>query len=553
MNHRASALEAFYCFLVLISRAGFVLSVLVAPLFTAESAFAQESATITAIQTTAGQVELALSAPVRLQQAALRSNSRGSHSHRYYVDLSPASLSHQVHSVIEGAEGPIDRVRLSQFRAGTVRVVLDLRGDHNCQTNVLTNPLRLVITVDGGDSIADQLTKDQSEQLQTPTHLEQPLLKQTSKEQKGALVGNVLLWRTGQSPSAFLHFLKASAQPVLSEGIKVQTPLAPSPSVLPDEVSSEKIQQHNPVIPALWQEAKQPWTMTLRGSSPDQVLAAALGPEAEALSSTEMIFSLAWSWDFFCREHRCVGFGPDQNNSSDGIVVSQPLATPLLGVEKSNNAARPTDLLTQNEIRTMRGGLMSQAWMIAMSVGVVLSFLAGVSVMLLWNMRKRTAQPEKSEGWETRMAYLEEAVNRAGVLNSSFFHSLEISQKRLEMLITQADGAEQTLRRLLHQAALSGESPSAGRADSYATAALLLSEGEDARQIARTLKLPMAQVRLLHELQQHIQKEKFADQPEKPAAAQNGHVAVSLLKEISTQLNGGGRDGTSLAHNGHSL
>src|SRR5262249_10015039 len=156
--------------------------------------------------------------------------------------------------------------------------------------------------------------------------------------------------------------------------------------------------------------------------------------------------------------------------------------------------------------------------------------------------RKQDKQREKGEGWEARMAYLEEVVNRAGVLNSDFFHSLDLSQKRLESLLTQADVTEQNLRRLLHQA-LIGASPTGGRTDPYATAAFLLSEGEEVQQVARALKMPLAQVRLLQELRQDQQPEKTAGVQEKIADPPNTKVSVSLLKEATEQLNGTRQNG----------
>jgi len=212
---------------------------------------------------------------------------------------------------------------------------------------------------------------------------------------------------------------------------------------------------------------------------------------------------------------------------------------------------------------------MQQFWMILMGASVVAAFLSGGGVMFLWNVRKREAQPrgaqpEKSDGWEARMAYLEEAVNRAGVLNSSFFHSLEVTQKRLEALLTQTDLAEQNLRRLLHQSALSREQLTGRSTDSYSTAAMLLAEGEDVQQVARVLKLPIAQVRLLQELRRSTPGEqpeprrstpgeKFADPQEKVAEAQHGRSLAAGLKSFVTQLKEAPSDGTPLAQNGQTL
>jgi hypothetical protein len=195
---------------------------------------------------------------------------------------------------------------------------------------------------------------------------------------------------------------------------------------------------------------------------------------------------------------------------------------------------------------------MHELWMIVAAVSVVLSFLAGSGVVLLWNFRRRGRSPEKSEGWEARMVYLEEAMHRAGALNSSFFHSLEISQNRLEALLTQADVAERNLRRLLHQAAVAGGTQP-GRTESYTTAALLLSEGEEAQHVARTLKLPLAQVRLLQELQQHAQKEKSASQAEKSTGLQNGGAMSSLLDDVKNGVNGIKGNGIHIAQNGRQL
>jgi hypothetical protein len=200
------------------------------------------------------------------------------------------------------------------------------------------------------------------------------------------------------------------------------------------------------------------------------------------------------------------------------------------------------------------GGVMQEVWIFTIATGVLLSFLAGVGAMLLTERKKskQDKQREKGEGWEARMAYLEEVVNRAGVLNSNFFHSLDLSQKRLESLLTQADVAEQNLRRLLHQS-LIGASPVGERGDPYVTATFLLSEGEEIQQIARALKLPLAQVRLLQELQQHQQPEKTASPQEKIADSSNTGMNVSLLKEASEQLKGAGQNGMYFAPNGQQL
>ena len=69
------------------------------------------------------------------------------------------------------------------------------------------------------------------------------------------------------------------------------------------------------------------------------------------------------------------------------------------------------------------------------------------------------------------------------------------------------------------------------------------------QQVARVLKLPVAQVRLLQELRQSMSEEKTAGEQEKFAEAPSGRSLVAGLKSFVTQLNGASRDGTSLAHN----
>ncbi len=116
-------------------------------------------------------------------------------------------------------------------------------------------------------------------------------------------------------------------------------------------------------------------------------------------------------------------------------------------------------------------------------------------LLLLWIKEQRKKKDKRSE----HSARLEEAVRSAALVNSSFFQSLEMIQKRLESLLARADAAEQRLRRLLSQAEV-------GRVDQYATASLLLSEGEEVEQVARVLRLPVAQVRLVHELRREMEK-----------------------------------------------
>lgn len=123
--------------------------------------------------------------------------------------------------------------------------------------------------------------------------------------------------------------------------------------------------------------------------------------------------------------------------------------------------------------------------------------LVGVVGLLLCLWLKERSRKK----WGEHAARLQEAVHNATVMNSNFFHSLEVVQKRLESLLVRADSAEQRLRRLLTQAEV-------GRVDQYATASLLLSEGEEVEQVARVLGLPLTQVRLVQELRQEVDRKK---------------------------------------------
>jgi hypothetical protein len=194
------------------------------------------------------------------------------------------------------------------------------------------------------------------------------------------------------------------------------------------------------------------------------------------------------------------------------------------------------------------GVIMHDIWTLAIVIGLLCAFLGGGVFVRLFSGKGR--KEKKDDGWEQRMAHLEEAVNRAGVINNSFFHGLEISQKRLGSLLTQADWAEQNLRRLLAQTTSAGGEKIGAREEHYATATLLLAEGDSAQQVARVLKLPLARVRLLQELQQEIKKEKDADPQEKGASKNNGSEEVALMNSLATRRNGSFHNGIHLATQG---
>jgi hypothetical protein len=402
---------------------------------------------------------------------------------RCYVDLSPASFVSQSHSVFDLSTGPIQKVRISQFHESVVRVVLDLRGSHTCQVTSSAEPHRLILTA-GGAYVA-QPTMNEPTVVQPPPRIQEPEESSPQEAVGSTAALPVMTWQIAQRWTLFTPEPEEASSPVV---------IAPATgevrnSDFPDDQAPSTVPSNEPNLES--------------------------APSAQPLPP----------------------FVPEMVAPVKQLSASEALASPAFPQESTR----------------IGGEIVREFWMIMMGASILLSFLAGGGMMFLWNARNRGVQSEKNaksvnnDGWEARMAYLEEAVNRAGMLNSSFFHSLEITQKRLEALLTQADLAEQNLRRLLHQAAMA-EGKSTGRnTDSYVTAASLLAEGEDVQQVARVLKLPVAQVRLLQELRKSTQGEKLATVPEKSAETQSGHRLVTGLKSFVTQLNGAPRDGMPLA------
>ena len=87
---------------------------------------AAESAVVETVSATAGQVSIALSAPVSFRQASLEADPSHQRPHRCYVDIAPARLGERVLSSLDIRRGVVQRVRAAQFRPDTARVVLDL-------------------------------------------------------------------------------------------------------------------------------------------------------------------------------------------------------------------------------------------------------------------------------------------------------------------------------------------------------------------------------------------------------------------------------------------
>lgn len=498
-----------------------------------------EPSVLTAVQALPGSVELSFSAPVEFRKATLPGGAE--RAGRFYVDVFPASLIRRRGSTLKVASGPVQRVRTSLFRPGVVRVVLDLREERHFQVETLTNPYRLVITAQQkGGAKPDAQTSEAGQASLTSARNVADKIAQPH-------LASALTWRTLTQPWTLMLHSHPTAIEKTSAPLSFTTPADGAGQTRPDvlDVSSERRADESDAqrlvsIPDFASDRGQPLPLASPALQADEWLS----PRG---------FAMGWGWENVCQDGDCARFAVRRDEGIDAEPAPAPRdEAPSMPVEREQQFVDAATQPVQEAIRT-GGTMMREFWMAAMTAGVFLSFLAGVGVVVLWNRRKRSAPTEKSDGWEGRMAYLEEAVNRAGVLNNSFFHSLEVSQKRLESLLTQADIAEQSLRRLLHQTAFAGERSPGRGADALVTAASLLAEGEEMQQVARLLKLPVAQVRLLQEIRQCTQGEKSADPPAKSTVHAPPVDAASSLSNSTSRLNGAARNGIHLAQSEQSL
>jgi hypothetical protein len=128
-------------------------------------------------------------------------------------------------------------------------------------------------------------------------------------------------------------------------------------------------------------------------------------------------------------------------------------------------------------------------------VQLMLAVSAAVLAICLVLARRREKKNKPSP--EIQVIELNQVVQEAEFMNSSFFRSLDLVQKNLESLLARAFSTEQRLSALLPQA-------QAGRSDLYAKAALLLANGKEKEEVSQTLGLPLGQVRLIEELQREV-------------------------------------------------
>ena len=92
-------------------------------------------------------VLVTLSEAVSFTQTTLPGDAERNLKDRCYVDLTPAVLDRQAQRYVAVDSAAILQVRAAQFRADTVRVVLDLASARSCQAASLSDPPRLRIAV----------------------------------------------------------------------------------------------------------------------------------------------------------------------------------------------------------------------------------------------------------------------------------------------------------------------------------------------------------------------------------------------------------------------
>lgn len=143
-------------------------------------------------------------------------------------------------------------------------------------------------------------------------------------------------------------------------------------------------------------------------------------------------------------------------------------------------------------------------------------FLGLTAVLLLPALlivRKRSASKKKER--HESLSRLEEVLRSSELTNNTFFRSLELVQKNLEILLARAESTEQRLRTLILQ-------PGGEKRDHYQAAAMLLAEGLDPSRIAATLNLPLGQIHLVQELRKIPAKDKRTP----PRGKNSGDVAL---------------------------
>ena len=487
-------------------------------------------------------VELQLSGPARHKWKTLPGNPAQGILDRCYVDVSPASIGRHAARFLDNANGPIQHIRLAQFRPDTVRLVLDFRSPQSC--HVLTQPgapHRLLVTVGQAPVPEEYRPRSRPPKRPAPTPVQKPAvtapIRPSAPQASPAVPVPALL---SVQPSAPLQDEQDEQDEQNEQGEQGEQnetqetvergadTASPQDKVDTTDTTNaiNTIDTINPALPAaldlpdltnvVWQPAYRVWTFGLNdqpAQAPDQPTPS---PAEEEHASES--------------QHTQKTFGPSVQSGlpeQSKLIAVQPTALQLTSRQLTSR-----QLTGRRETAVEEA--MHMAWIIALSVGCILAFVAGGG-LVWWITARRSGhrQDDLTQQVTQHVGRLEDLVGQAGLLNNDLLEALEHKQKQLELLLTRADWVSQDLRRVLTQVA-AGERREGRHTDPYATAALLLTEGETIEDIARTLKLPLAQVRLVHALKQEVRPEKDAASPEKIAVPVFTQPAIpSLPSELS--------------------
>ena len=205
---------------------------LLAPAAVASSAPARPTADkagpVRSIAADADRVLITLSESVSFSQAALPGDAQRNLKDRCYVDLTPAILDRQAQRYVAVDSATILQVRAAQFRADTVRVVLDLVSSRECQVTLLSDPPRLQISLGP--------PAEETPRAEATTAPEEAVAR-VEDESPAAPAAPPLIEPKGQPPEAATHTAAKALPPEETEAEQATTrasvtiyPLAESPS-----------------------------------------------------------------------------------------------------------------------------------------------------------------------------------------------------------------------------------------------------------------------------------------------------------------------------------
>ncbi len=183
---------------------------------------------VRSIAAEADRVLITLSESVSFSQAALPGDAKRSLKDRCYVDLTPAILDRQAQRYVAVNSAMILQVRAAQFRADTVRVVLDLVSSRECQVTLLSDPPRLQISIGP--------PAEETPRADATTEPEEAVAR-VEEESPEASVATPSIESTVQPPEAAAQTAAKTLQPGEAETEQTTTrataiiqPLAESPS-----------------------------------------------------------------------------------------------------------------------------------------------------------------------------------------------------------------------------------------------------------------------------------------------------------------------------------